>query len=86
VLVLALWWAPVVIISAGRGWGGALLAFAAGLLWFALQLWWIFADHTALVGSLASVLLVTIAGRMIVRRTRLRANGTAGSTPTPDGP
>jgi hypothetical protein len=86
VLVLALWWAPVVIISAGRGWGGALLAFAAGLLWFALQLWWIFADHAALVGSLAAVMLVTIAGRMIVRRTRLRASGTAGSTLTPDGP
>jgi hypothetical protein len=76
VLVLALWWALVVIVRADQGWVGGLLAFTAGLMWFALQLWWIVTDHTELELSLASVIPAVLAGRILFRA-RLRARGTA---------
>jgi hypothetical protein len=77
VLVLALWWAPVVIVTAERGWVSALFAFAAGLLWIAQQLQWIVLDHTELAISLGAVVLVVLAGRILFRRGRLRTSGTA---------
>jgi hypothetical protein len=77
VSVLALCWAPVVIVRADRGWAGALLAFVAGLLWIGQQVEWIVLDHTALGGVLAAVLVVVLAGRILLRRSRLRTSGTA---------
>jgi hypothetical protein len=78
VLVLALWWAPVVIVSADRGWAGALLALAAGLLWIGLQLQLIVHDHAALAVSLSVVGLAVLAGRVFGSdRDRLDAAGTA---------
>jgi hypothetical protein len=62
VIAFAVWWAPYVLIRAERFQVGALFAFAAGLLWVALQL--------ALAGDapgLIAVMLTCVAGVVMAR-------------------
>ncbi len=76
VLVFALWWAPVVIVRASHGWGGACFAFVAGLLWLALQLRQA-TDAGVLAGALTSLVIVVFAARIVVRRGRRRIRDAA---------
>jgi hypothetical protein len=67
VLPFALWWAPVVIVRAPRIEPGALLAFAAGLVWLALQLE-LAGDTPLLVAGVLGALAVAVAVRFVLRR------------------
>jgi hypothetical protein len=66
VITFALWWAPYALIRADRFPGGAVFAFAAGLLWLALQLA-LGGDAPQLVAGILTCIGGVVAARLVVR-------------------
>jgi hypothetical protein len=67
VIAFSLWWAPVVLVRADRLRFWAVCAFAAGLLWLALQLG-LASDTPLLVAGILVCLTLATGARVLIRR------------------